>query len=296
VARDRLGAVPPHVWVVLAVGLATFGSSAILVRYASEAPGLAVAVWRTGLAAVLVAPLALARSGPALRRLSGRELGLIGVAGVLLGLHFIGYIESLYHTSVASSSVLVTTSPLFIAALGYAFLKERLSARTVVAIATAVLGGALIGLADARAGAFPRAAFGNVLALGAALLFSVYLLIGRAVRQRTDFLAYLFPLYAVAAATCVAAAVTRGVPLVQPWPVLALCFLMALGPQLVGHGSFNYAVRYLPAALLGLLSLIEPVVASLLALVLFGERPPPLALLGMAVVLLSIAVVFWRRR
>ncbi len=287
--------VPLRVWLVLAVGLATFGSSAILVRYASDAPGLTVAVWRTGLAAVLVAPLALAKARPALRALSRRDLALIGAAGVLLGLHFIGYIESLYHTSVASSSVLVTTSPLFIAALGYVFLRERLAARTIVAIGTAVLGAALIGLADAQAGAFPRAGFGNALALLAALLFSGYLLIGRAVRQRADFLAYLLPVYGVAALTCLVAAWGRGVPLVQPLPILGLCLLMALGPQLLGHGSFNYAVRYLPAALLGLLSLIEPVVASLLALVLFGEAPPALAVVGMVAVLASIAVVFVRR-
>jgi len=125
--------VPLRVWLVLAVGLATFGSSAILVRYASEAPALALAVWRTTFAAVLVAPVALAKAGPQLRRLPPRDLALIGAAGVLLGLHFIGYIESLYHTSVASASVLVTTSPLFIAALGYAFLRERLALRTVLA-------------------------------------------------------------------------------------------------------------------------------------------------------------------
>jgi drug/metabolite transporter (DMT)-like permease len=192
--------------------------------------------------------------------------------------------------------VLVTTSPLFIAALGWVFLRERLSARTVLAIAAAVTGGVLIGLADARAGAFPRAALGNALALSAAVLFSVYLLIGRAVRQRTGFLAYLLPLYVVAALTCLGAALLRGVDLAQPLPVLGLCLLMALGPGLLGHGSFNYAVRYVPAALLGLLGLTEPVLASLLAFALFGERPPPLAVAGMAVVLLSVATVFVRRR
>jgi drug/metabolite transporter (DMT)-like permease len=288
--------VPLRVWVVLALGLAAFGSSAILVRYASEAPGLAIATWRTTFAVGIVTPLALAKAGPALRRLPGRDLALVAGAGVLLGLHFIGYIESLYHTSVASASVLVTTSPLFIAALGYVFLKERLAVRTVLVIGTAVLGGALIGLADARAGVFPRAVFGNTLALTAALLFSAYLLIGRAVRQRMGFLVYLLPLYAAAALTCLVAALVQGVALAQPPAVLGLCLLMALGPQLLGHGSFNYAVRYLPAALLGLLSLSEPVVASALAFALFGEQPAPLALVGMALVLASIAVVFARHR
>lgn len=291
----RREGVPLRVWLVLAAGLSVLGSSAILVRFASDAPGLALATWRTVFSVALVAPVALAKARPELRRLPRRDLALIAAAGVLLGLHFIAWITALYHTSVASASVLVTTSPLFIAALGYVFLRERLRVRTVFAIAAAVFGGALIGLADARAGAFPRAALGNGLALLAALLFSVYILIGRAVRQRADFLAYLLPLYVFAAVTCAAAALLRGVPLGQPWPILGLCLLMALGPQLLGHGAFNFAVRYLPAALLGLLSLTEPIVASLLALVLFGEAPPLLALAGMVLVLVSIALVFWRR-
>ena len=115
-------------------------------------------------------------------------------------------------------------------------------------------------------------------------------------RQHTAFLAYLFPLYAIAALTTLVAALIRGVPLMQPWPILALCLLMALGPQLVGHGSLNYAVRYLPAALLGLLSLMEPIGASLFAYGLFGEVPPLLALVGMGIVLGAVAVAFTGRR
>jgi len=287
--------VPLRVWLVLMAGLAVLGASAILIRFASDAPGLAVAVWRTVFAAVLLAPVGMVKARKEIRLLPRRDVLLIGLAGVLLGLHFIVWIESLYHTSVASASVLVTTSPLFIAIFGYLVLRERLRTRTVVAILVAVGGAALIGLAETRAGVFPNALWGNGLALSAALLFAVYILIGRAVRLRTAFLAYLLPLYLVAALTCLAVALALGVPLAQPPSVLGLCLLMALGPQLLGHGAFNYAVRYLPAALLGLLSLTEPIGASLLALVLFGEIPTVLALVGMFVVMSAIAFVFARK-
>lgn len=276
----------------LVAGLVSLGLSAILIRYGTSAPGIALAVWRTVFSTILLAPFALPKIGPEVRRFTGRDWRLIGTAGVVLGLHFIVWIESLYHTSVASASVLVTTSPLFIAVLGFVFLRERLARRTVIAIIVAVAGAGLIGLGDASEGAFPNAIFGNALALSASLLMAVYLLIGRAVRQHTSFLAYLFPLYATASATTLVAALVRGTDLLQPWPILALCLAMAVFPQLVGHGSFNYAVKYFPAALLGLLSLSEPIVSSALALVLFSEVPGPLALVGMAVVLASIAVVF----
>jgi drug/metabolite transporter (DMT)-like permease len=285
-------ATPRRAIVALALGLVSLGLSPILVRYGTSAPGLALAVWRTVFATVLLAPIALPRIGPEVRRFTGRDWRLILGAGVFLGIHFIAWIESLYHTSVASASVLVTTSPLFIAVLGYLILKERLTRRTVGAIVVAVIGAALIGLGDAADEAFPNAILGNGLALTASLLMAVYLLIGRAVRQHTSFLAYLFPLYATAAATILIVALVQGTPLAQPWPILALCLAMAVLPQLIGHGSFNYAVKYFPAALLGLLSLSEPVFAAGLAFVLFGEAPEPLAVVGIAVVLGSLAVVF----
>ncbi len=231
-----------------------------------------------------------------IRALSLRDVVLIGLAGLLLGLHFIAWTESLYHTTVASASVLVSTSPIFIAILGLIALRERVHLRMIVAIITAVLGAALIGQADAQVEAFPNALFGNGLALTAALLFAVYILIGRALRQNTSFFAYLLPLYLVAALTCLVAGIVQGVSLAQPPSILFLCLLMALGPQLLGHGAFNYAVRYIPAAMIGLLTLTEPIGASILALVLFGEIPAPMALLGMIVVLGSIAFVLLRRR
>ena len=285
-------AAPLQAWLALAFGVASLSVSAILVRYGTAAPGLALAAWRTTFAALLLAPVALPRIGPDVRRFTRRDWGLVLAGGGVLGLHFIAWIESLYHTSVASASVLVTTSPLFIAVLGYLVLRERLTARVTGAIVVAVAGAVLIGLGDAGDGTFPNASWGNGLALVASLLISVYLLIGRAVRQRIPFLAYLFPLYTTAALTILAVALASGTDLAQPWPILGLCLAMAVFPQLIGHGSFNYAVKFLPAALLGLLSLLEPIIGAGLAYVLFGEVPGRLALVGMAVVLVSVAVVF----
>jgi drug/metabolite transporter (DMT)-like permease len=284
--------------VVLAVGVLSFAFAPIFVRWADDAPGLAIAVWRTVIAAGAVVPLAALRSREEIRQFHGRDVLLIAAAGVFLGLHFIAWIESLYHTTVASASVLVTTSPIFLAVLGYLLIGDRLSARTVAAIGVAVAGAVLIGWGDAGRVRLGRGAlFGNSLALGAAVLVSVYLLIGRVVRQKVSWLAYVAPLYAAAAATAVAAAWWQGVPLFSySWTFYALCAGLAIGPQLAGHGSFNYAVQYLPAAIVGMLALFEPVGASILAYLLFGEVPPAPAIAGMAVVMAGVAIVVWERR
>ncbi len=284
---------PAFVYVAVAVGVISFTFSPILVRWADEAPGMAIAVWRTVFAALLLAPAAWRRIGPAVRAFSRRDVALIGAAGVFLGLHFITWIESLYFTTVASASVLVTTSPIFLVVLGYWFLDEQLSWPTIGAIGISVAGAALIGWGDMRGiGVGPAPLWGNGLAITASLLVSLYLLIGRHVRQQVPWLAYVFPLYAVTALTTLVAAWGQGVPLFgYDWGFYGLCALMAIGPQILGHGSFNYALQYFPAALVGMLALLEPVGASALAYGLFGEVPTLLAITGMLVVLGAVAVV-----
>ena len=287
---------PASVWALVGLGLVAFGSSPLLIRLAGDVPALALAAWRTSVVALVLAPVALTRSRAELAALGRRDLGLVAAAGALLGLHFMAWIVSVQLTSIASAAVLVTMSPVFIAVLGAWVLKERPSRRAAAAIGVAVVGAALIGLGERGDGVYPNPALGNALALGAAVLISVYLLIGRSVRQRVGFVAYFWTLNVAAAVTCLVGCLAADVPLSLPPQAAAWAVAMGLGPGLFGHGSFAGALRYLPAALLGVLSLAEPILASAVALVWPGEVPSPLALVGAAVVLAAIAVVVTERR
>ena len=282
---------PAGVWVLVGIGLVAFGSSPVLIRLAGDAPALALAAWRTSVVALALAPFALGPGRGEILALSRRDWLLVAAAGVLLGLHFIGWIVSVQLTSVASAAVLVTTSPVFLAVLGGVLLGETTSRRAWGAILVAMGGAAMIGLSEPPAGSYPNPAVGNALALGAAVLISAYFLIGRAVRPRLGFVTYFWSLNVMAALTCLLACLWAGVPLGLPLPAAALAVAMGLGPGLAGHGSFVAALRYLPAAWIGLLGLAEPILASVAAWAGFGEVPQPLALAGMALVLGSIAVV-----
>lgn len=288
---------PLRVYLLLGLGVVSFAFAPILVRLAGDVPGLAIAVWRTVTAAAVLVPVAAFRAKSELRAFSLKDIVLILSAGGFLGLHFIAWIESLYHTTVASASVLVTLSPILLVILGYFVLEERLTMGTVLAIVTAVGGAILITWTDAGTVTLGRGALvGNSLAFGGALLVSVYLLIGRVVRQTVSWLAYVTPLYTAAAVTALIGAGLWGIPLFDySWTFYALCAGLALGPQILGHGSFNYALQYMPAAIVGVLALLEPVGASILAYVLFGEIPPTGSVLGMIIVLLAVAVVVLRR-
>ncbi|MEL6616823.1 MAG: DMT family transporter, partial [Bacteroidota bacterium] len=118
-----------RVWVVLTLGLLTLGASAILIRLAGvdgEVDFRTLVFWRLVFTVGLLLPIGLGREARAdFGRMSGRDVGLIAGAGVLLAIHFLGWFSSLAYTSVASATVLVTMSPIFIAVLGVLFLRER---------------------------------------------------------------------------------------------------------------------------------------------------------------------------
>ncbi|MGB3541547.1 DMT family transporter [Rubrivirga sp.] len=283
---------PTAVWFLIGLGLLAFGAAPILIRYAGDAPALTLAFWRTVTVTLVLAPFAMVRARDEIRAFSVREWSLVIGAGILLGLHFMSWIGSVQLTSVASSSALVTLSPVFIVVLGGTFLDERPSARTTVAIGVAVVGAAVLALGShSEAASFPNPALGNGLAIVAAALVAVYLVIGRAVRQGTSFLAYFVPLNAAAAVTCGIGCVLAGEPLMLTGAAAWLAIAMGLGPGLLGHGSLNVAVRYIPAALIGLLTLTEPVLASGIAAVLFQEIPGAATILGIVIVLSAVVVV-----
>ena len=147
---------PLSAYLILIAGIISIGASAILVRYAASAPGMAVAVWRTLFAVLMLLPFVWRYALPEMGKMSRREYLLVGGAGVILGIHFMAFIESVYHTSVASASVLVATSALFSALFAFVLLKERLTWRTVLAILVAFGGAVLISKGDAENAAFPE--------------------------------------------------------------------------------------------------------------------------------------------
>ena len=250
------------------------------------------------LATVMLAPFVISKGRNQFAEITRHDAFLILVSGVCLGFHFITWIQSLYYTSVASASTLLTGSPIFIAIIGFVFLKERLTRVTTLAIVAAVGGAILIAFAEEPNAAInivnPR--LGNGLATAAAFFVSLYMILGRVLRKKLEWITYVFSIYLVAAATVAIVALVIGTPLFGfSWKLYAIFATMAIGPQILGHGSFNYALRYFTPAFLALLSLTEPIGGTVLAYWLFGEVPLPLAFLGMSIILVAIAVTVWHR-
>lgn len=284
---------------VLVVGILAVSVSAILIRFAQgDAPSLVIAAGRTTIASLLLLPFCLGWRRAELRRMSRTEWRLALLAGALLGVHFASWISSLAYTTVASSTVLVTTSPLWVGIASPFLLKEKLSRSLVAGIALALVGSAIIALWDVGGGGNggSRPLLGNFLALVGAWMAAIYLIIGRRLRAHLSLLTYTTVVYGTAALFLLAAVILSGYPLIGYEPrTLALFLLMALGPQLLGHSSFNWALAFLPASYVAVTLVSEPIGSSLLAYLFFQEKPGTGVWIGGSLIILGLLVASLRR-
>jgi len=282
----------PYVVLGLAVVFVSFG--AILVRLA-DAPALAVAFYRVALASVLLLPFAARPARRSYPALSSRQRLILVGSGVALALHFATWIASLSYTSIASSVLLVNTAPLFTVFFARVFLREPAPPVVLVAIPLAFAGAALITLGDRIES--PASLFGNALALAGAVTMAAYHVIGRGLRGALPLDAYVLGVWSTAAATLAVLVAFLRVPFAGFPASTWLAFLgLAVVPTLGGHGLVNKSLRSLPAPTVGLFLLGEPVGASILAWVLFGEVPGRWTVAGGVVVLAALALVILRRR
>jgi len=277
----------PYLVLAAAVLCISFGS--ILVRLAA-APALAVAFYRVFLASLFVAPFA----APGLARhwapLVPRQRLLLGLSGLALAVHFATWIASLSYTSVASSVLLVNTTPLFTLGFSRFFLGESVPGVVAGAIAGAMAGAALIAAGDWAGGS--DSLLGDGLAMAGAVTLSAYHIIGRGLRDSLPLGAYVFSVWAAAAAVLGLLALAAAVPLAgYPVRTLGVFVALAVVPTLFGHGLVNRALRALPAPTVSLFLLGEPVGATILAYAMFGETPTAWTLAGGGVVLAALAVV-----
>lgn len=286
--------------IVLLVGIFAVSTASILIRFARQAgvPALMVAAYRLSIATLVLSPIVLRRHTAELKRLTQRDWLAALASGVFLALHFATWVSSLDYTTVTSSVVLVTTGPIWVALASWLFLREKLSRSIVIGLIVSVAGGIIVGLSDSAGfGLAGSQLWGDFLALAGAWFVAGYLLIGRQLRDRMSLIAYIFIVYGTAAVMLIALGLASGASFTAdaagvPYQPIGLVWLilMALFPQLLGHSSYNYALRFLPTTYVAVVALAEPVGTSLLAVFLLNELPPPLTIVGAIVILIGIAI------
>jgi drug/metabolite transporter (DMT)-like permease len=281
---------------VLALSLLGISFAGPLVRLSAADP-VAIAVWRLGFSLVIVAVfLATTCEWRDWTRINANELALAAAGGVSLALHFWAWNASIHLTTIAASVTLVNLQPAVVASISAVVLKEAPSKRQVVGIAVAILGALVIAAQDLQAGMAPGGnapLLGNLLAMSAAVTAAIYYTIGRSLRKSLGVWAYVGIVYSAAFVTLSLIALSRGVTFApQPPREIAIFAGLALGPMLLGHTGMNWALKFLPAYVVNLTVLGEPVGATLLGALIPSIRQIPTAatLVGGAIVLGGVIV------
>ena len=276
---------PPYLG--LALGVAAVSSAAVIIRLAGEAPALVIGVYRLTIASLVVLPAALLFKHRDLEAYDKRSITIALLSGAFLALHFAFWITSLDFTSVASSVVLVTTSPLMIAPLSRWLTGDAVCRRTVFGILLALLG---VGTIAFGAG---RPEFGDLAGDGLALLGAAAMaghrITGRRLRRDVSVMAFISVAYPVAAVLLMMAAWVSGsafsgfAPATYWW-----LLLLGLLPQVLGHSLLNWSLGHLSAVIVSTAVMAEPAGATVLAYFFLSEAPGPHELVGGAIVLAGV--------
>jgi drug/metabolite transporter (DMT)-like permease len=281
-------AVSPRATTVALIVVAVFAvsTSGPLIA-ASAVPPFAVAFWRNALATAVLAPVTAVHRRAELRALDRRTTAWCALSGVLLAAHFATWIPSLSFTTVATSTALACTTPVWTALAG------RVPRATWAGIAVALAGIVVVTGVDLSVS--PRALAGDALALAGGAFAAGYVLVGARVRPRVSTTGYTTVCYAVCAALLLVLCLAARTPLAGydggSWLGLAA---LAVGPQFLGHSLYNHVLDRVSPTVVGLTILFEVPGAALLAWAFLGQAPPPLTWLGIALLLGGLAVVVAR--
>lgn len=262
--------------IFLCIGIFAISTASIFIKLC-EAPALIIATYRMMLASLMLMPFAYYKK--TWREWEKNDRRWFLLSGLFLSLHFAFWIASLKYTSVASSVVLVTTHPIFVGIGSWLFLKEQVGMKLVLGIALSILGSGLIGYGDMIWS--KEALMGDGLALLGAIAASGYLLVGRKMRKDQELFSYIFPVYSTAGLILILLSLIfqKSFWGYSPSTYFYL-FLLALIPQLIGHTTFNWALKYLPASIVAITILGEPVGSTILAYFILNEELTVWKILG----------------
>jgi drug/metabolite transporter (DMT)-like permease len=275
-------------YALLAFAVVCASCSAPLIA-ATAAPGLAIAFWRTGAAALVIGPVALARREVFTRR--GVLLGLL--AGAALAAHFGTFIPSLEYTSVASASALVCSQAVWAGVFGR-LLGERLPRRAWIGTATCLAGVLLVTGVDASLDA--RALGGDILALAGGMFGGVYIVTGGFARRELSTVAYTSLCYGVCGLLLLVVCLITGSALTgyaaADWARIAA---LTVTGQLLGHSLMNLVLRSISPTIVSLATLFTVPGATLIAAATIGESPPAETVPAVALLLAGTAIVISAR-
>jgi len=218
------------------------------------------------------------------------------LSGLLLAVHFATWFISLNYVKVAISTTMVDTVPIFLALFGFIFFKEKIKAAGIIGIIIAFTGGVLLAFFSDDAGStHSNLLLGIMFSLIGALTVTFYFLIGKKILKDSPLWPYFALVNLSSGIFLLFYNLIRGYEFFRfqdPALVFGLLILSALGPSLIGHATYNYSLRKLPAYVVGVAILGEPIGATILGVLIFPftQTPDPITILFAVIILLGIVL------
>ena len=282
------------------IALCATSFSSIFIRL-TPASAVIIAFWRQFLASILTFIIVLA-SGKLnkIKDPSRKEFVYFTFAGLFLAVHFATWILSLFYTTIAQSLVIVNASPAMVVILGVVFLREKINQYQIVGIFLSIVGGLIIAFGSIQpTNQAVNPLFGNLLAFLGAITFSGYIIIGRIIRKTYDVDLFIYTLYVYVISSIflfIIALFTNQhelfLSLLGKAPIEAYVgfFLLAGISTIFGHTLYNYSLKEIKAAIVSVVTLGEPIISSILAILILFEYPSLITIIGGFIILVGVSI------
>ena len=279
-----------HPMIMVVVGLLGVSLSSIFVRLA-DGPSVVTAACRLLWTVLLLTPVALGKKEirNEIWGADKRKIIFCILSGICLAAHFTTWFESLKHTSVASSTAIVCTEVIWVS-IGYClFMKGKMNIKVILCIAVMIGGSMLIAFSDSMAG--ESHLYGDLLAVAGAISVAGYTLIGKEMRKSMTTTAYTYIVYATCALVLVGTTFFQGYGISDFSPrTIGAGFFLGVVSTILGHSVFSWCLKYFTPSFVASVRLLEPVIASIVAIFLFQEIPAVMQVLGGLIVLGGVFV------
>jgi len=275
-----------RVYFVMGIGILGVSFAAIFIRL-SDAPSSVIAMYRMLITFILFTPFIMKKKGMDLNKIGKKSVLLAILSGFFLALHFIAWIESLKHTTIASSTVLVSLQPLFTSLLGFMIYKERMNMKQGIGMIVAITGSFVIGFGDFMSGGGNL--YGDALAILGGVFAALYVIIGRGLRKTISNLDYVYMAYGSCTLVLFSVNLLWRVPILKYDASEWLIFLgLAIFSTIGGHTIFNWSLKYVEANRVSMAMLGEPIGATLLGLLILQEIPSNMQFISAGIILIGL--------
>lgn len=276
---------PSKYWIL--AGTFFTSLSSIIIRF-SEAPALVISAYRMLFTSMMLLIPVYIKSKDELKNLNKNNFILCVISGVFLALHYAAWIQSIKMTTIANSTILVSCSPIFVAAVNYFLFKEKFNKKMILGIIMSLAGTIIIAMGSSKE-TKSGMTVGNILAFSGAVFVAVYLIIGGIVRKNLSAFAYVFIVYSVSAIVLFIMCILTNTP-IYPYPLkeFILFFLLGFFSSILGHTVYNYLMKYYSSTLISVSTLAEPIFASILAIPLLNEFPSAYSIIGGIIIISGI--------